>query len=102
MARVAAASREKMPLFRLLSLMAVSWACLPQPQTHTNQTFQSAENVPEHQADSAAVVGFGWANGEAGTVVRWRPVRFWVFLARPTQEDMFSCVFCETRNFANM
>ena len=37
-------------------------------QMHTNQTFQSAVYVPEHQADSAAVVGFGWANCEAGIV----------------------------------
>ena len=35
---------------------------------HTNQTSQSAVYVPEHQADSAAVVGFGWANCEAGIV----------------------------------
>eukprot|EP00439_Symbiodinium_sp_Y106_P000322 s9928_g1.t1 len=32
MARVAAASRKKTPLFRLLSLMAVSWACLQTAQ----------------------------------------------------------------------
>ena len=45
---------------------------------HTNQTFQSAVYVPEHQADSAAVVGFGWAifceagivTGEMETVER--------------------------------
>ena len=82
------------------------------------QTSQSAENVPEHQADSAAVVGFGWANGEAGTVVRWRllsEVRSRALLGFFGETDpgihakmcnlgldMFLCVFCETRNFANM
>ena len=35
---------------------------------HTNQTSQSAVYVPEHQADSAAVVGFVWADCEAGIV----------------------------------